>query len=136
MFHKDLSFLFLNISARLSFMYFNDILDKAHWGMQPKIKACEKRNTRLGEYITEGFQLHVSFQSSVIYYSTHPRKNVIYLFYTIKIQMVYWRILGHEKRKTKPLTWSDVDLKPSVCVCFHRSRSTTNENAQRSHVIV
>ena len=27
--------------------------------------------------------------SSVIYYSTHARKNVIYLFYTIKIQMVF-----------------------------------------------
>ena len=55
--------------------------------------------------------------SYLIYYSTHTRKNVIYLFYTIKIQMVYWRILGHEKRTTNPLTWSDVVLKPSVCVC-------------------
>ena len=27
--------------------------------------------------------------SSVIYYSTHTQKKVIYLFYTIKIQMVY-----------------------------------------------
>ena len=27
--------------------------------------------------------------SSVIYYSTHTQKNVIYLFYPIKIQMVY-----------------------------------------------
>ena len=53
MFHEDLSFLFLNISARLNF---NHILDKAHWGMQPIIKACEKRNTRLGEYITKEFQ--------------------------------------------------------------------------------
>ena len=34
--------------------------------------------------------------SSVIYYSTHTRKNVIYLFYTIKIQMVYCG-LGHGK---------------------------------------
>ena len=38
--------------------------------------------------------------SSVIYYSTHTRKNVIYLFYTIKIQMVIEGFLGHEKRKT------------------------------------
>ena len=27
--------------------------------------------------------------SSVIYYSTHTEKNAIYLFHTIKIQMVY-----------------------------------------------
>ena len=56
--------------------------------------------------------------SSVIYYSTHTRKNVIYLFYTIKIQMVYWKILGHEKRKTSPLTWYGMDLTSS----FNRSR--------------
>ena len=53
--------------------------------------------------------------SSVIYYSTHTQENVIYLFYTIKIQMVYWRILGHGKRKTSPLTWYGVDLTSSVC---------------------
>ena len=42
--------------------------------------------------------------SSVIYYSTHTRKNVIYLFYTIK--KFKWFIegfLGHEK-KTSLLT--------------------------------
>ena len=40
--------------------------------------------------------------SSVIYYSTHTRKNIIYLFYTIKIQMVYCEgFLGHEKRRKK-----------------------------------
>ena len=43
---------------------------------------------------------------------------------------------GHEKRKTSLLTWSDVDLTPSVSVSFNRSRSTTNENAHRSLVIV
>ena len=37
--------------------------------------------------------------SSVIYYNTHARKNVIYFFYTINIQMVYW-IFGHEKSVT------------------------------------
>ena len=37
--------------------------------------------------------------SSVIYYSTHAQKNVIYLFYTIK--MVYRRILRAWKRKNK-----------------------------------
>ena len=31
--------------------------------------------------------------------TVHTRKNVIYLFHAIKIQMVYWRVLGHEKRK-------------------------------------
>ena len=34
------------------------------------------------------YSLH-AVTSSVIYYSTHPSKNVIYLFYTIKIQMIY-----------------------------------------------
>ena len=29
--------------------------------------------------------------------------------------MVYWKILGHEKRKTSSLTWSDVELTQSVC---------------------
>ena len=65
MFHEDLSFLFLNISARISFRYFNNILDKAHWGMQPIIKACEKRNTRLGEYITEEFQNYNKMSSQL-----------------------------------------------------------------------
>ena len=32
-----------------------------------------------------------------IYYSTHM-ENVIYLFYTIKIQFVYWRIFGAWKK--------------------------------------
>ena len=49
------------------------------------------------------------------------RKNVTYLFRTIKIQRHYWRVLGHERRKTNLLTWSDVDLTPSVCVSY-RSR--------------
>ena len=34
-------------------------------------------------------QDEVEWHDSVIYYSIHARKNVIYLFYTIKIQMVY-----------------------------------------------
>ena len=50
---------------------------------------------------------------------THTWKNVIYLFYKIKIHMVYWRIFG---------AWRDL-----MCVCVW-SRSTTN--AHRSHVIV
>ena len=37
---------------------------------------------------------------------THTRENVIYLFYTIRIQMVYWRILGHEKEKQ--VCWRDM----------------------------
>ena len=45
--------------------------------------------------------------SSVIYYSTHTQKNVC--FYTIKIQMVYWRIFGAWKKEKQ-----DVDLMPSV----------------------
>ena len=52
--------------------------------------------------------------SSVIYYSTRIRKNVIYLFYTIEIQMFYWRsweILGAWKPKNKS---ADVDLTSSM----------------------
>ena len=72
---------------------------------------------------------------------THTRKNVIYLFYTTKIQMVYWRHLydglfgGMEKEKQvcwRHLTW----IWRHLCVFFNRSRSTTNRNAHRSHVIV
>ena len=37
--------------------------------------------------------------------------------------------------KTSLLRWSDVDLTSPVCVSFNRSRSTTNENAHRIHVI-
>ena len=33
---------------------------------------------------------------------THTEENVIYLFYTIKIQTVYWRIFGEWKKKNKP----------------------------------
>ena len=31
-----------------------------------------------------------------IYYSTHTRTNLMYLFYTIKIQMIFW---GMKKEK-------------------------------------
>ena len=51
----------------------------------------------------------------MIYYSTHTRKNVINLFYTIRIQMVYWRIMSSWKKKNKS---ADVELTPSVCVSF------------------
>ena len=80
------------------------------------------------------YSLH-AVTSSVIYYSTHPRKNLIYLFYTkkklfyIKIQMVYWRIFGAWKKKNQSadVIWRGFDV---ICVCpFNRSRSTTNENA-------
>ena len=62
----------------------------------------------------------------VFCYSTHIQKNVctviIYLFYTMKIQMVYWKILRAWKKKNK---FADVDFSPSVltwiwrhlCVC-------------------
>ena len=54
--------------------------------------------------------------SSVIYYSTHTWKNVIYLFYTIKIQMVYWRILG--AKKGKQVCWRDLTwIWRHLCVC-------------------
>ena len=38
---------------------------------------------------SSGFCSLHAVTSSVIYYSTHTWENVIYLFYTIKIQMVY-----------------------------------------------
>ena len=51
--------------------------------------------------------------SSVIYYSIHTRKNV-YLFYTIKIHIVWLQDFGgHEKRKTSLLTW----IWRHLCVC-------------------
>ena len=42
--------------------------------------------------------------SSVIYYSTHTRENVIYLLETLKIQWFIEGLLKHEKRKTSLLT--------------------------------
>ena len=55
---------------------------------------------------------------------THSRKNVIYLFYTIKIQMDFSRFFG---------TWRGYRT-PSVS--FNRSRSTTHEksHAHKSHI--
>ena len=58
--------------------------------------------------------------SSVIYYSTHTRVNVIYLFYSINIQMAYWSIFGAWKKKNKP---ADVIWRRSVwCVCVLRGQ--------------
>ena len=50
----------------------------------------------------------------------------------IKIQMVYWRILWKKKDKSADVIWRGFD---AICVSFS-SRSTTNENAHRSRVIV
>ena len=74
--------------------------------------------------------------SSVVYYSTHTRKGITYLFSTIKIQMVYWRILGHEKSKTSPLTWLWRGLTSSACVSFNsHGQVSTNENAHRNTLL-
>ena len=53
---------------------------------------------------------------------THKRENVIYLFYTIKMQIVYWRIFGGIK-KEKQVRWCDLTwIWPHLCVSFNRSR--------------
>ena len=79
------------------------------------VTACEeqKGTTRNEVEWRDCCCLH-AVTSSVQY--THTRKKVIYLFYTVKIQMVYWRILGAWKKKNKS---ADVDLTPSVCVSFN-----------------
>ena len=63
-------------------------------------------------------------RSSVIYYCTYAQKNVIYLFYTIKIRIFYWRIWGAWKKKNKT---TDViigmHLTSDVCMSFNRSQS-------------
>ena len=55
--------------------------------------------------------------SSVLYYSTHAWNNVTYLFYTIKIQMVYY-IEGFgawkKKNKSADVIWRGFD---AICVC-------------------
>ena len=43
----------------------------------------------------------------------YDTSNVIYLFYTIKMLMVYWRIWGVWKKKNKS---ANMNLTPSVCV--------------------
>ena len=73
--------------------------------------------------------------SSVIYYGTVHTQGKMSSICFIQKKFKYWRIWGHEKRKTSPLMWYGMDLTPSECVSFNRSRSTTNENAHRSHVI-
>ena len=58
---------------------------------------------------------------------THKEKRYLFVLYNKTSK-------GLLKDSTSLLTWSDVDLTPSVS--FNRSRSTTNENAHRSHIIV
>ena len=64
--------------------------------------------------------------------STYARKNEIYLFYTIKIKMVYERSFGGMK-KEKQVFWRDLTWiwRQTVCVPCNGSRETTNENAHR-----
>ena len=65
---------------------------------------------------------------------THTEKCNLFVLYNKNWNgLLYWRIFGAWKKKNKS---ADVDLTPSVCVSFNRSRSTTNGNAHRSHVIV
>ena len=48
----------------------------------------------------------------------NTRTNVIYLFYTIQIQMVYWRIFGACMKKEKQLCWHDLTwIWRHLCVC-------------------
>ena len=56
-------------------------------------------------YVTICCFLH-AVTSSVIYYSTHARKNVIYSFYTIKIQIGAWKMNNK--------IWRGFDV---ICVC-------------------
>ena len=48
-------------------------------------------------------------------HGTHARKNVIYLFYTLKIQMVCWTIYGAWKKKNNSadVIWCGFD---AICV--------------------
>ena len=43
-------------------------------------------------------------------------ENLIYLFYNKISNGLLKYLRGHEKRKTNPLTWSDVNLTPFVCL--------------------
>ena len=54
------------------------------------VTACKEQKSTTRDKVEwrDCCSLHAE-TSSVIYYSTHTLKNVIYLFYTIKIQMVY-----------------------------------------------
>ena len=53
------------------------------------VTVCKRAEVEWRDYCS----LHV-VTSSVSYYSTHALKNVIFLFYTIKIIMVNRRIWG------------------------------------------
>ena len=90
-----------------------------------------RHETKLGDMTVVQYTLWRLLWSFKVH--THAQKNVVYLFDTIK--MVHWRVYGvYQKRKTSPLTWSDVDLTSSVSSSW--SRWTTNENAHISHAIV
>ena len=55
------------------------------------------------KYATKSSDVTVVF---VINYNTQTRKNVIDLFYTIKVQMIYLKdFWGKKKEKTNLLTW-------------------------------
>ena len=90
--------------------------------MTDDVTACKEQKSTTRDEVEwcDCCSLHV-VASSVIYYSTHTRINVIYLFYTIfikQIQIVYQRIFlgGARKKKNKSadVIWRGFDV---ICVC-------------------
>ena len=82
-----------------------------------RVKNKEQRRTTRDEVEWRDCCSLQAVTSSVIYYiHTHKRKNAIYLFYTIKMQIVYWRIFGCMK-KEKQVRWRDLTwIWPHLCV--------------------
>ena len=82
------------------------------------VTACKEQKSTTRDEVEwrDCCSLH-AVTSSVIYYSTvHTRKNVIYLFYTIKIRMVYWRICYCINPDISS-QWMDIRTKVKQCIC-------------------
>ena len=68
--------------------------------------------------------------SSVIYYSTHAQKNLLYLFYPIRIQMVHWRSCWMFVA-WKPVSWRNlIWIWRHLIYVSNRRPTTTNEDAR------
>ena len=73
-----------------------------------------------------------SSHAMVIYYSGEAQKNEIYLFYIIL------KLAKIMRRPTKWMSYirSRCQLMSSVCVYFNNTHLTTNENAERTRIII
>ena len=73
--------------------YLSCLTNKLHFSVCVYCNRSRMISQRVNIEWRDCCSLH-AVTSSVFIYSTHTPENVIYLFYTIKIQIVCWRIFG------------------------------------------